>query len=556
MNDQVLKSILDMQANLQRQMDQVFEMIRNLSHTQTTRPNVSSDLMNFHNTSTTSSVTQNASSTPLAIQNTPAATVSAAIPLTYTPVSTSSVPTSLAVVPHSNAMTVLYSRATQQSTANSVASVVLTSTIDAAPQAHTIPFSTTASGQSFGATFVHNNSTIPNQPYVDTSMGFNNSGIPRSTYFGSNPGVTFDIPTSVAYQIPYSQPQFPQYFPARRRAPAPIVFDLNSTADFSVFLNNFERYCSIEYGNDTYEQWGNDLGKYLTGEIRDVYNVIGGGNTNYSELKHKLTSHVYDYSAKLQQRLIGQYNFISPNSSEPLHIFALRLQRLFETLYPTRDIDSELPTKFLTSIPRQEAREVEKELNLVRLVSLTTSVTWQGVLNLVKHRDSTILAHATPMAQATPTAQTTPPKRTHQGNAWFSSNSVHEKPTPHTTQAPNRPSPNSGAKPKKSYRVPKCTFCHKMGHDWDICRSRLRQCLVCGNTNHRTLECPNYNGSWLKNNPVATPRQPTQHSQPRPNAAPNSNAPRNNAPNSYASRNSNPATTPHVPAPTNSPALN
>ena len=415
--------------------------------------------------------------------------------------------------PPENILNPLYSQVLSQAGTDSMARIGSTNTTNSVQP---IMYSATSFGpRPVGTVFVRNSSGGMT-PFVNASVSVNPGvqnasitgnipGLQNASMIGNIPGVqAFDNNNSINYQMPFNP------YVQRRKAPVPLSYDLNSTADFNTFTANFERYCSIEYGIESYEQWGIDLGKFITGELKDVYDVTGGGNIRYSDMKIKLATHVHDYTQKRQQLMIQQYNYVTINPSETLHIYALRLQHLFETLYPDRDINSELPTKFLTSIPRAEAIELEKELNLVKMVSLTP-ITWQGVLNLVKHRDSTLLAPHTPSAQGLA------PGSSNASRLFFSSNGVHGwNPNPAYDETPlsNNRSKNqhSGKKKDKAQDIPRCGFCHKLGHDYDHCRARLKQCLVCGDSRHKTLECPQYKGPRKR---IATPISTPQSSPTR-----------------------------------------
>jgi hypothetical protein len=51
-----------------------------------------------------------------------------------------------------------------------------------------------------------------------------------------------------------------------------------------------------------------------------------------------------------------------------------------------------------------------------------------------------------------------------------------------------------------SYRNDACTFCNRVGHERNRCRSRLGLCFGCGGANHVLRDCPN-------KRPATIPRQ-------------------------------------------------
>ena len=326
------------------------------------------------------------------------------------------------------------------------------------------------------------------------------------------PNSTFQVPNSTFY-VPNNTWQMPTNQTYRRKALAPLPYDLDAESDFSMFIQNFEQFCSLEYGQDTYEQWGKVFGDYLKGEIKDIFDVIGGGNIPYSHLKVKITTHVHDYSTRKQSRLISQYNNLKLKSGESLYVFALRLERLYDTLYPSRNKDEELPTKFLTSIPTDVAREIESGLNFLKLLPFT-AVTWQLVVDFLKSKSSSVLPTNT--SDMHTFNNYTSRNETHN---WYPSNQV----TTHFKAGVNKPVYNNkpsfeGNKPANNnrssfdnfkYSKPTiCSFCRKQGHYSNVCRSRLHQCLVCGDSSHKTLQCPDYRPRNLKNGYHSTESSP------------------------------------------------
>ena len=198
-----------------------------------------------------------------------------------------------------------------------------------------------------------------------------------------------------------------------------------------------------------------------------------------------------------------------------MYIFALRLEKLFTSVYPELNVDKniELKTKFLQAIPSSAAKEIERECGLIKIVNPGTEITWSGLKNLLRAKNESVEMPISPKPV--------------NSSIWYNSNDVHiplynpnVPPPNHSSSsnkvgrisyelgAPNQVSVHPGnfcssnlppyincSAVSPSYKYVKndshliCSWCSKTGHHYDFCRRRLNLCLRCGNPNHRVVNC-------------------------------------------------------------------
>ena len=302
---------------------------------------------------------------------------------------------------------------------------------------------------------------------------------------------------------------------SNKLSPEPETFTLQSGKSLSRFFGKFEQYCISKFNTNTYEQWTSELGKFLKDELLDVFKANGGTDLEYSDMKSVLLQYASDSYETVENRKYELFLQAKPAPGEKLYIFALRLEKLFISVYPEVSVEKniELKTKFLQAIPSSVAKEIENECCLVKIVNPGTEVTWSGLKNLLRVKNGAIEIPAStrdknPSIWYNSAEVSTPfynPNVPPPGHVPSKNKVI--RPFSYGSAAPNQmsvqpvefvssnlPHNNSAASPINQYmRIDNhltCSWCSKSGHHYDFCRRRLNLCLRCGNPNHKVVDCP------------------------------------------------------------------
>ena len=285
----------------------------------------------------------------------------------------------------------------------------------------------------------------------------------------------------------------------RKSCPKPEAYSLESGRSFSRFLQSFEAYCESRYSSSHKDLWTSELGRFLEGEIKQVFEACGGPERKY----HKMKAHLETWHAGAKERISSsrraQYRSATKMPDEGLLIFATRLEHLYKMAYPHQGLDGkELKRQLLNAIPASAAECLERDLALVRATAGRQN-TWGDVLRLLEIQDESIRRGS----------------GSHQANVPFSSQpwsgavkkhqTMRVEPTKSKKPSAVSPQPKksylhgtrkfyrSSESPHRSSRSPgqrRCNWCKRPGHLYENCRRRLNLCLRCGADGHRIFDCP------------------------------------------------------------------
>lgn len=272
----------------------------------------------------------------------------------------------------------------------------------------------------------------------------------------------------------------------RHSCPKPEVYSLESGRSFSRFLQSFEAYCEGKYSSAHKDLWTSELGRFLDGEIKQVYDACGGPEKKYRKMKNHLESWHSGAKERITSSRRSQYRSAKILPNEKLLIFATRLENLYKMAYPNRALDGkDLKRQLVSAIPVSAAETLERDLALVRATTGRQN-TWGDVLRLLEIQDE-----SSRRGSATPQFTVPSPSQTWAG-------AVHKNLAMRV---------ETGTKPKQKYQPPRekskspqryfsspgrrqCNWCKRLGHEYKNCRRRLNQCLRCGSDEHRISDCP------------------------------------------------------------------
>lgn len=350
----------------------------------------------------------------------------------------------------------------------------------------------------------------------------------------------------------------------RRGAPPPEPFEMGKGRSFRVFLDQFERYCRGKYSPSSVDRWTGELGNLLKGEIWQMYKVMGGGETSFTEMSNKLAKFCDTHTGNDQTNSLSRFTNATPESGELLHIYAYRLERLFQTAHPntSTELSLELQSKLMETLPPKCIPEIRQQIDSLKNSLETDIIPWSRIIRILRTYSDRV---GMPEFGNLSSDMTTNQRDRQNDPVWFTSTNVGgpsngaiPKQDPPRGRKPQRdqrqshfrtrslsrgsrgpprnnyvnsPMPNYGpwAQNRNYQPFPKpiCEFCGLPGHEMKVCWRYQGCCLRCGSAYHYARDCPEskkYGGPQHYNNPAQyrgghQPRfhQPGYH-QPQNNA--------------------------------------
>ena len=268
----------------------------------------------------------------------------------------------------------------------------------------------------------------------------------------------------------------------RHSCPKPEVYSLESGRSFSRFLQSFEAYCEGKYSSTHKDLWTSELGRFLEGEIKQVYEAWGGPEQKYRKMKSHLANWHEEAKERITSSRRSQYRNAKMLPGEGLKIFSTRLANLYRLAYPHRGLDGkDLKRQLLSTIPSVAAEILERDLALVRATTGRQN-TWGDVLRLLEIQDESsrrgVASHQTPLRNSA-----------HSWTGVVGRNLAMKVETVHQSK---RDSQRLSTLPQIGSRSPgriRCHWCKRPGHEYKYCRRRLNQCLRCGSESHKVSDC-------------------------------------------------------------------
>ena len=329
--------------------------------------------------------------------------------------------------------------------------------------------------------------------------------VPRQQESTSGSGSSSPVPASVRPKIPKPLPprdpdseeeendemaRLSHLLKRPSESTRPNVYSLDSGRSFRAFLSTFECYCVRRFGRDTQDEWSVELGRLLTGEILEVFEMTGGADRPYQMLAQELK----EYASRQEDRLAAERQYLfqqaSPLPGESLRRYALRLGRLFHRAFPKQPTEDStvLCYKFMSSISVPAAKDLEKMLSVIKRCTGRAEVTWSVLVDTLEPDTYAERVKAPPTAS--------PPAPVWVGSGANPKSMPQEKMAKTALtiepQRPSRPKPAPTIIPRQLPEPSRlvCTWCGRPGHLEKECWRRLGLCLGCGSDQHFVSGCP------------------------------------------------------------------
>ena len=316
-----------------------------------------------------------------------------------------------------------------------------------------------------------------------------------------------------------------KYKPMFRKIPTLEPFDIRGMRSWDRFISDFENICELQYPEETFKSmWTADLGKHLTGDLKNAFMSYGGADQDYDQMKIVLTEWV---DRTKEARLFDEKKFMNARMGrdESCAQYAARLATLFQREFPGHDVNDSnmllqklfdtLPTNISSAIKQQywntknwtgdsmKWREILSFLiktanNNYDPVMASTSNFQPGQPSAPLYSDvaKANLVGFQPPFQNTPFPQNAPFQNTQfQNSPVMNSNlvqcracrgtGIYDKAQPF--KATSRPVHMQSQGQNRQSMT--CNYCSKVGHKASECRKRLGLCFRCGTAGHFTSGC-------------------------------------------------------------------
>jgi hypothetical protein len=138
----------------------------------------------------------------------------------------------------------------------------------------------------------------------------------------------------------------------QRDVVTPPVFEMDGRMSLKDFFITFEKYFHKKFDGDEHDKT-QELAKFLTGPLLEVYKIKGGRRLKYKSMKETLLTFYRDQKVGGKSYWRQQLKDAMPHSGEGLDVYAIRLVELAELAYPKSPVECarSLRQQFLVSIP-------------------------------------------------------------------------------------------------------------------------------------------------------------------------------------------------------------
>lgn len=317
---------------------------------------------------------------------------------------------------------------------------------------------------------------VPNRDYANENLGDSDDDSPPRRRLGRRSSCATESSYSVGQLISALQRL------DSRTVPPPDVYDVTLGRSFADFFEDFEQYCASKFVGGSH-RWLSELGRYLSGDLHGVYCAVRGPDDTYEEVKAKLLRWFTESHLNRQTAVISRFREAHREPHESLYVYGVRLEKLFRLAYPRKSVERSrtLQRRYIETVPPDFGQQLHYSYGVVKLVGQTFG--WSQVLQLALVRDNQHPDSARKVQPCYTVAAATlrSPVKDVSVQTEGSSDIVRGA----RSGTSSRPSGGHFAKRDEDT----CSYCKRIGHHYDNCRRRLKQCLRCGSLEHFRSAC-------------------------------------------------------------------
>jgi hypothetical protein len=284
------------------------------------------------------------------------------------------------------------------------------------------------------------------------------------------------------------------------------------------YFVKFECHCEQNLRGDR-NSWKGELEQHLLDKTLKAFRSLHDMNDSYDAIKNKLCDWYRDHSEVRRERNKALFKSARPDPKESMFLFSSRLERLFRIAYPRKhvNVSRKLCEKFIASSPKRFAKIMKSQIMTCKING--APMKWTMLQKCARHydvereregaashdsADEDFTINVLQKKRKDAVVQVEAPgvvsgKDIQSSYARGAPNvSIRSAPEHYTVDRSVSSVPQNTKNPWRgqvnhptSYRNDACTFCNRVGHERNRCRSRLGLCFGCGGANHVLRDCPN-----------------------------------------------------------------
>lgn len=304
-----------------------------------------------------------------------------------------------------------------------------------------------------------------------------------------------DTDTSSGGEEPKLHQTQRHYHRDHRDVVTPPVFQPDGGMHLREFFGFFEEYFAKKFNGTEHDQT-QELAKFLTAELLEVYKVKGGRKLKYKDMKQELLEWYKRQRIGGKSYWRGQLEKARP-SGEAIDIYGMKLVELARKAYPKdkRECAKRLRKHFLQTVAPEVAEKIQDAERVLRATpgKAARYMNFSRILELAVDLEKNAIRRKTVMWTLDTSGKQEPVPSVRAGRPWMTSS---ERPATKEAepQLQTRIYSNSRLRTGKV-----CAACKRPGHSVDECWRAANACLICGQ-NHRLEECPRYDPNFRNRN--------------------------------------------------------
>ena len=273
-----------------------------------------------------------------------------------------------------------------------------------------------------------------------------------------------------------------------KNVPPPEVFDITAGKSFTRFWGKFERYCRCKYSNEE-DDWVDVLGKYLKGEMKDIYRPAQENEQSYQYIKKRLINW---YTAKRRNIEIDrrhEFAHAVMKKNENVHAYMYRLEDLAQAAFSDAETqEAELSMKLMKTAPSDFVEKI-KEQSWLKSQNGTGYLTWEQVKVMASFRDENRTKRR---VRSREQSWSEDEDERDVANITVKEGQRKRKEDNKSSRDETEPRRTSRGEVQSGNRGPKviCRYCQRAGHIEKECWRKQGACLACGQKGHIAVNCP------------------------------------------------------------------